>query len=328
VHVPRTKETAKMLGRQAFRKVKRGVLVVNAARGGIIDEDALLEALNDGRVGGAGLDVFEVEPPPAGHPLVNHERVICTPHLGASTEQAQQNVAVAVAEQVRDLLLQDVIDNAVNVPSISREALAEMRPYLELAVKLGRFQGQLCPGSIEQIEVEYAGEAAELNVAPLTVAVLKGLLESATEQVNMVNAPVLARERGIKVVESKTTDSSDFASTISTRVKGCLDRLIVGAIFHGHQPRIVRVDDFMLEAIPEGPTLLLHNHDRPGVVGKVGALLGEAGVNISRMQLALVRERGEACMLVNVDVPPEDSVMEALRGLDNMISAQLVELGS
>ncbi len=328
VHVPRTKETVKMLGRQALRKVKRGVLVVNAARGGIIDEAALLEALNDGRVAGAGLDVFEEEPPGADHPLVNHERVICTPHLGAATEQAQQNVAVAVAEQVRDLLLQDVIDNAVNVPSISREALAEMRPYLELAVKLGRFQGQLCPGSIEQIEVEYAGEAAELNVAPLTVAVLKGLLESATEQVNMVNAPVLARERGIKVVESKTTDSSDFASTISTRVKGCLDRLIVGAIFHGHQPRIVRVDDFMLEAIPEGPTLLLHNHDRPGVVGKVGALLGEAGVNISRMQLALVRERGEACMLVSVDGPPEESVMEALRGLDNMVSAQLVELGS
>jgi D-3-phosphoglycerate dehydrogenase len=206
--------------------------------------------------------------------------------------------------------------------------MGEMRPYLELAEKLGRFQGQLCPGSVEQVDVEYAGDAADLNVAPLTVAVLKGLLESATDQVNMVNAPVLARERGIKVVESKTSASSDFASTISTRVKGCGERLVVGAIFHGKQPRIVRVDDFMLEAIPEGPTLLLHNHDRPGVVGQVGALLGEAGVNISRMQLALVRERGEACMLVNIDVPPNDSVMQALRDIENMISAQLVELGS
>jgi D-3-phosphoglycerate dehydrogenase len=324
VHVPRTKDTNGLLGRAAFAKTKPGVLVVNAARGGIVDEQALLEALDSGQVGGAALDVFVEEPPAADHPLVRHERVICTPHLGASTEQAQVNVSIAVAEQVRDYLGQDVIGNAVNVPSLSREMLVEMRPYLELAEKLGRFQGQLCTGSIEQVEVEYSGETAGLNVAPLTVAVLKGMLESVTDQVNMVNAPVLAQERGIKVIESKSNRASDFASSISTRVTGCENRLVVGAIFHGGQPRIVRVDDFMLEAIPEGATLLLHNHDRPGVVGKVGTVLGEAGVNISRMQLALVR--GEAAMLVNIDGPPPESVMEQLRGLDNMISAQLVEL--
>ena len=328
LHVPRTKDTLGMLGREAFARIKPDVLVVNAARGGIVDEEALLEALDDGRVAGAALDVFVEEPPPADHPLIRHERVICTPHLGASTEQAQVNVATAVAEQVRDFLCLDVIDNAVNVPSISREMLSEMRPYLELAVKLGRFQGQLCRGSLEEIEVEYSGEAADLNVAPMTVAVLKGLLESATDQVNMVNAPVLARQRGIKVVESKSSHISDFASSIATRVKGSLDRLVVGAVFHGGQPRIVRIDDFMLEAIPEGPTLLLHNHDRPGVVGKVGSVLGEAGVNIARMQLALARDRGEACMLVNVDTPPPDAVLEELRSLENMISAQLVDLGS
>jgi D-3-phosphoglycerate dehydrogenase len=202
-----------------------------------------------------------------------------------------------------------------------------MRPYLELATKLGRFQGQLCPGQIDQIEVEYSGDAAALDVAPVTVAVLRGLLESVTDQVNMVNAPVIARERGIKVIESKSSRAADFASAITTRVSGCLERLVAGAIFHGGQPRIVRVDDFMLEAIPEGPTLLLHNHDRPGVVGHVGMVLGEAGVNISRMQLALVRERSEACMLVNVDSAPSPEVMERLRSLSNMISAQLVELG-
>jgi len=327
VHVPRTKDTVGLLGRDAFEHVKPGVLVVNAARGGIIDEQALLEALNAGQVGGAALDVFVEEPPPPDHPLVKHERVICTPHLGASTEQAQVNVAIAVAEQVRDFLLHDIIGNAVNVPSISREMLGEMRPYLALAEKLGRFQGQLCPGSIDQIEVEYSGDAALLNVAPITVAVLKGLLESMTDQVNMVNAPILAQERGIKVIESKVSRTSDFASAITTRVKGCVDRLVEGAIFHGGQPRIVRVDDFMLEAIPEGPTLLIHNHDRPGVVGQVGVLLGEAGVNISRMQLALVRERAEACMLVNVDSAPADEVLERLRDLEHMISAQLVELG-
>jgi D-3-phosphoglycerate dehydrogenase len=327
LHVPKTKDTAKILDRRAFAKMQRGVLIVNAARGGIIDEPALLEALESGQVGGAALDVFEKEPPPKEDPLLAHEKVICTPHLGASTEQAQVNVSIAVAEQVRDYLLTGIIGNAVNVPSISREALGRMRPYIALATKLGRFQGQLCPGQIDQIEVEYSGDAAGLDVAPLTVAVLMGLLESISDQVNMVNAPVIASERGIKVIESKSSRPSDFASAITTRVSGCLERLVAGAVFHGGQPRIVRIDDFMLEAIPEGPTLLLLNHDRPGVVGHVGTVLGEEGVNISRMQLALVKERGEACMLVNVDSPPSAAVMERLRSLPHMISAQIVDLG-
>ncbi len=326
VHVPRTKDTTGLLGREAFARVKPGVLLVNAARGGIVDESALLEALDSGRVGGAALDVFETEPPPPDHPLVRHERVICTPHVGASTEQAQINVAIAIAEQVRDYVLDDLIGNAVNVPSVSKEMLGVIRPYLVLAEKLGRFQGQLCPGSIEQIEIEYTGEAAELDVAPISVALLKGLLESVTDQVNMVNAPVIARQHGIRVVESKSSRLRDFASAVSTRVTGCVDRLIVGAIFHGGQPRIVRIDDFMLEAIPEGPTILLLNRDRPGVVGAVGTVLGQGQINISRMQLALVR--GEAAMLVNVDRVPPPVVLEALRNLPHVISAQLVDLGA
>ncbi|HVN40235.1 MAG TPA: phosphoglycerate dehydrogenase [Myxococcota bacterium] len=327
VHVPKTKETTGLLGRKAFAKVRRGVMLVNAARGGIVDEDALLEALNEGRVGGAGLDVFVEEPAKPGHPLIAHERVICTPHLGASTEQAQVNVSIAVAEQIRDFLLQGVVRNAVNMPSISREAAAQIRPYLVLGEKLGRFQGQLCTGGIEQIEIEYSGDAARLDVAPITVAVLKGLLESVTDQVNMVNAPVIAQERGIKVIESKASRSADFTTAISTRVTGCDNRLIVGAVFQGVQPRIVRIDDFMLEAIPEGPTLFITNRDQPGVVGVVGTILGNGRINISRMQLALSRERGEAAMLVNVDAPPPDSVLETLRGLPNVISARLLELG-
>lgn len=328
VHVPKTKDTTGLLGADAFRKTKRGLLVVNAARGGIVDEAALLEALEDGRVAGAALDVFVEEPPPKDHPLVMHPRVVCTPHLGASTEQAQINVSIAVAEQVRDFLLEGTVRNAVNVPSISAELLAQMRPYLVLGEKLGRFQGQLCPGAIEEIEIEYAGEIASLRVAPVTIAVLKGLLESVTDRVNMVNAPIVAQERGIKVVESKASRPEDFASTITTRVRGCVERLIAGAIFHGGQPRIVRVDDFMLEAIPEGPTILIHNHDRPGVVGQVGTVLGESGVNISRMQLGLVPERSEAAMLVNVTPAPSDDVMERLRNLPNVIVAQLVDLGA
>jgi D-3-phosphoglycerate dehydrogenase len=328
VHVPKTKDTTGLLGADAFRKTKRGVLVVNAARGGIVDEAALLAALEDGRVGGAALDVFAEEPPPKDHPLVAHPKVICTPHLGASTEQAQINVSVAVAEQVRDFLLTGVVRNAVNVPSISAELLEQVRPYLVLGEKLGRFQGQLCPGAIEEIEIEYAGDIAALRVAPVTIAVLKGLLESVTDRVNMVNAPIIAQERGIKVVESKASRPEDFASTITTRVRGCVDRLIAGAIFHGGQPRIVRVDDFMLEAIPEGPTILIHNHDRPGVVGQVGTVLGESGVNISRMQLGLVPERHAAAMLVNVSPAPSDEVMEKLRNLPHVMAAQLVDLGT
>jgi D-3-phosphoglycerate dehydrogenase len=213
------------------------------------------------------------------------------------------------------------------VPSVSPELLEQVRPYLRLGEKLGRFQGQLSPGAIEEIEVEYAGEVAELRVAPITIAVLKGLLENVTDRVNMVNAPLVAQERGIRVIESKSSRPMDFASAITTRVRGTVERLIAGALFHGSQPRIVRIDDFMLEAIPEGPTILLFNHDRPGVVGAVGTLLGEAKINISRMQLALVRERAEAAMLVNVDQPPSDAVMEKLRALPHMITAQLVELG-
>jgi D-3-phosphoglycerate dehydrogenase len=328
VHVPRTKETTGLLGAEAFKKTRPGVLVINAARGGIVDEAALLEALDDGRVGGAALDVFETEPPPADHPLLGHERVICTPHLGASTEQAQVNVATAVAEQVRDFLLAGLVRNAVNMPSVSAEVLEQIRPYLALAEKLGRFQGQICPGAIEEIEIEYAGEVADLRVAPITVAVLKGMLESVSDRVNMVNAPIIAQEHGIKVIESKSSRAIDFASTVTTRVRGCVERLIAGAIFHGNQPRIVRVDDFMLEAIPEGPTILLQNRDRPGVVGHVGNCLGEAGINISRMQLALAPERAEAAMLVNVDQMPDDDVMEKLRELPHMIAAQLVDLGT
>jgi len=326
VHVPKTKDTTGLLDREAFAKARDGVLIINAARGGIVDEQALLEALNSGKVGGAALDVFVQEPPPAGHPLVAHEHVICTPHLGASTEQAQINVSVAVAEQIRDYLVDNVVRNAINVPSISPELLAEVRPYLTLGEKLGSFQGQLCPGAIEQVEIEYAGEVAELNVAPISIAVLKGLLEPQRDGVNMVNAPSIAQSLGIKVIESKASRTTDFTSTVSVRVKGCFDRLIAGAIFHGGQPRIVRIDDFMLEAIPEGSTIFIQNHDQAGVVGNVGTILGEGGINIARMQLALIRERGEAAMLVNVDQSPSDELMDRLASSPGMITAHLVEL--
>ncbi len=326
VHVPKTKETTGILGRAEFALAKPGLIVINAARGGIVDEEALLEALDSGQVAAAGLDVFVKEPPPEGHPLVSHPNVICTPHLGASTEQAQINVAVAVAEQLRDFLLDGQIRNSINVPSVSPEQMAEVGPYIELGEKLGRFQGQLAKGRVDVVEVEYSGDVAELKVAPITIAVLKGILSPVREGVNLVNASHLAQELGIKVIESKVARSTDFASAVTVRVKGVVERLVAGAVFHGKQPRIVRIDDFMLEAIPEGCTLLLHNHDQSGVVGTIGTILGDAHINISRMQLALHESRGEACMLVNIDQDPGEEVLEALRNTKNMIAVQILEL--
>ena len=326
VHVPKTKETTGILGKKAFAMAKPGLLVINAARGGIVCEDALLEALESGQVGGAGLDVFVEEPPAEGHPLVSHPNVICTPHLGASTEQAQINVAIAVAEQIRDYLLDGEVRNSLNVPTVSPEQMAEIAPYIGLGEKLGRFQGQLAQGRVDTVEVEYSGDLAELKVAPITIAVLKGILSPVRESVNLVNAAHLAQELGIKVIESKVARSTDFASAVTVRVKGVVERLVAGAVFHGNQPRIVRIDDFMLEAIPEGCTLLLHNHDESGVVGTVGTILGSAGINISRMQLALHESRGEACMLVNIDQEPSEEVLAALRDTKNMIAVQVLEL--
>ena len=326
VHVPKTKETTGILGAAEFAQAKPGLIVINAARGGIVDEAALFEALESGQVGAAGLDVFVEEPPPADHPLVNHPNVICTPHLGASTEQAQINVAVAVAEQIRDFLLNGEVRNSINVPTVSPEQMAEVGPYITLGQKLGSFQGQLAQGRVDVVEVEYSGEVAELKVAPITIAVLKGILAPVREGVNLVNASHIAQELGIKVIESKVARSRDFASAVTVRVKGVVDRLVAGAVFHGDQPRVVRIDDFMLEAIPEGCTLLIHNHDQSGVVGHVGTALGSAGINISRMQLALHESRGEACMLVNIDQDPGEKVLSALREADNMIAVQLLEL--
>jgi D-3-phosphoglycerate dehydrogenase len=326
VHVPKTKETTGILGKKQFAMAKPGLLVINAARGGIVCEEALLEALESGQVGGAGLDVFVEEPPPEGHPLVAHPNVICTPHLGASTEQAQINVAIAVAEQIRDYLLNDEVRNSLNVPTVSPEQMVEISPYITLGEKLGSFQGQLAQGRIDTVEVEYSGEVAELKVAPITIAVLKGILSPVRESVNFVNAAHLAQELGIKVIESKVARATDFASSVTVRVKGVVERLVGGAIFHGNQPRIVRIDDFMLEAIPEGCTLLLHNRDESGVVGTVGTILGNAHINISRMQLALHDTRGEACMLVNIDQEPDEKVLAALRETKNMIAVQVLEL--
>jgi D-3-phosphoglycerate dehydrogenase len=328
VHVPLTEETRGLIDREAFAKMKTGVRIINCARGGIVDEKDLAEALRSGKVAAAALDVLVDEPPSPDHPLLQIEQVIVTPHLGASTDEAQLNVAIAVAEQIVDFLTRGVIRYAVNVPSVSPELLTALRPYLNLGEKLGSLQVQMLSKLPREVTIEYSGEVTQYDVAPLTLAVLKGILTPAMESsVNYVNAPVVARERGIKVVESKSSRATDFASSITVTCRvGEREIEVEGAIFGSNNPRIVRIDNFYLEAVPEGYILLLHNRDVPGVVGAVGTLLGERGINIAGLELGREKVGGMAISLIHVDDAVPKETLDALRRMPAIISAELVKL--
>jgi D-3-phosphoglycerate dehydrogenase len=328
VHVPLTPDTQGLINREAFAKMKPGVRIINCARGGIVDEKDLADAIKDGKVAGAALDVYVDEPPPAEHPLVKLDQVITTPHLGASTDEAQLNVAIAVAEQMVDFLAKGVVRYAVNVPSVSPELLEILRPYLTLAEKLGSLLVQMADRLPKEVQVEYRGEVTQYNLAPLTLAVLKGLLTPVMESgVNYVNAPLVARERGIQIMESKGERGSDFASSITVKADGKKQDLeIEGAIFGSKHPRIVRVNSFYLEAVPEGYILILHNKDVPGVVGAVGTILGKNGINIAGMELGRSEKGGNAISFTHVDDVVSKKALEELRALPQIVSAELVKL--
>ncbi len=328
VHTPMTKETRGLINRRAFAKMKTGVRIINCARGGIVDEKDLADALQSGKVAGAALDVYVDEPPSPNHPLVKMEQVITTPHLGASTDEAQHNVAIAVVEQMIDFLSKGIIRFAVNLPSVSQELLSTLKPYLTLGEKLGSLPVQMLGKVPKEVQIEYAGEVTQYDVAPLTLAVLKGILTPAMESsVNYVNAPMVARERGIKVVESKSSRASDFASSITVKVKTKDKEIEVGgAIFGSNNPRIVKINNFYLEAVPEGHILILHNRDVPGVVGAVGTLLGEKGINIAGIELGREKVGGEAISLIHVDDAIPKESLDTLRSLPNIITAEMVKL--
>lgn len=334
LHVPLNEQTRNMVSAAQLAQMKPGALLVNCARGGLVDEKALAEALRARRLGGAALDVFEPEPPPADHPLFSCDNFIATPHLGGSTEDAQQNVAVIVCEAMVEFLTTGTIRNAVNVPSVSGEVLERLGPFLRLAEKLGSFAAQSAlqgesAAAPEEIEIEYAGEVADHPSAPLTAAVLKGVLGTfLAESVNEVSAPALARERGLSFREVKTSDTPDFTSLVTLRLrcgKGATTR-VSGTIVGKREPRLVRVDHFELDAVPEGAMIVLHNDDRPGVIGNVGRTLGEAQVNIAQFALARDRKKGEALALVNVDTPASGEVLDRLRALPNVLRVHQVIL--
>lgn len=329
IHTPLTDKTRGLVNKGAFKKMKKGVILINCARGGIVSEDDLVWAINEGIVQSAALDVFEQEPPAPEHPLLQMKEVVVTPHLGAATDEAQENVAIEIAELIVDYLSNGAIRNAVNVPSVSAEMLKVLGPYLKLGEKLGSLQGQLSDAVPDEVQINYYGEISVQDVKPITISVLKGLLAPMLEGVNVnyVNALHVAQERGIKVVESKITHHSDFASLIeiALRWKGA-ERTISGTIFGHAHPRIVRINGFYLEAIPEGTMLYIHNEDKPGVIGDIGTFLGRSGINISRMQLGLSPHRPEATALYSIDAPLSDDLLAKLRDVPHILSVKQLEL--
>ncbi len=328
LHLPLTYETRGLIGEEALQQVKPGCRIINCAIGGLIDEMALAEAIRAGRVAGAALDVFDHEPPLADNPLLALSEVICTPHLRASTLDAQVNVTVQVAQQIVAFLLRGEVVNAVNVPSLSSELLETMRPYLELAERLGSFQAQLCARGLQNVSIEYAGSVTEHPTGPLTLALLKGLLTPMLgEMVNYINASHLARERGIRVSETRSCTAEGFSNLIRLTVDGVEgERSVCGALFAENDYRIVHVDDYHVEAVPDGHLLVLHNADRPGVIGFLGQTLAEAGVNIAMMNLSRRKINGRAVSLINVDGAIPEELLERLRRYEHILAAVQVSL--
>ncbi len=327
-HTPLNDHTRGMIGREQLEHLKDGVMLVNCARGGIYDEAALVEGLEMGKISALALDVFEEEPPSDTHPLLRHENVICTPHLGASTSEAQVNVAVAVAEQISAFLGGDPAQNAINMPRMSAAELRVLGPHLDLADRLGLFASQLDDAVPDRIAVTIHGALGESASGALATAAVAGALSQAFDSpVNAVNARLLAEERGIEIVVSESERTvQGYSSTLEVALSSGEDtRSVAGTLIAGNEGRVVAINDIHLEAIPTGHMLLIENKDIPGVIGKIGTRLGDAGINISRMQLGLSPHTGKAISIVNVDQAVSAKVRDALT-CDDIVSVTLISL--
>ena len=328
IHTPLTKETYHLIDEKAISMMKDGVYIINCARGGIIDEEALYKALISGKVAGVALDVYEKEPVDPNHPILKLDNFIGTPHLGASTVEAQKTVATGIAKQVVDFLLKGIVKNAVNMPALSAETLKTLGPVLNLAEKMGLLASQLTEGPVQEVEISYKGEIAQLDVKPVTIALVKGLLYPyLKEDVNYVNALYRAKERGIKVVESKTETVEDFISLISVKVAHTQgETLVEGTLFGKKEPRIVRINGFRLDALPEGDMLYIFNEDKPGVIGKIGMILGEHNLNISRMYVGQDPEKKRNIILLSLDTPPTEKALKDLQELPTVYLVKPLKL--
>ncbi|MDW7774424.1 MAG: phosphoglycerate dehydrogenase [Desulfobulbaceae bacterium] len=329
VHTPLTKETHHLLSTDFFANMKKDAMFIDCARGGVVDEEALYKALTEGQIAGAALDVFEKEPTSLEKTaLLGLNNFICTPHLGASTSEAQENVASAIAEQIADYLLKGVVRNAVNVPSVSDDILASVGPYIILGEMLGSLHMQIARGGVEEVNLEFTGDLAALDINPITVAFLKGLFTPILQDaVNFVNAPLIARERGIRIVESKSEQASDFTNLLKITVKTTeSENMLAGTVFGKKEPRLVRLNSFRLEALPSGPMLLVYNRDVPGVIGTLGTLIGTNDVNINLMTVGRQVESKQNVILINTDRLISRDLLAKVRALDNIEDAMVLEL--
>ncbi len=326
IHTPLTAETKYLINKDTISKMKDGVYIVNCARGGIINEKDLYEAIQSGKVAGAALDVLEKEPPEEGYPLIADERVICTPHLGASTQEAQESVAVAIAEQIVDYLINGTIRNAVNFPSIPFDQVPLLRPYLVLLERMGSFASQIFTKSIKGVQIEYLGEIGSLNTQALTAAALKGILDPILgEPVNFVNASFIAKERGIEVKEIKGKEAGDYQSLVKINLLSKDDKTIIaGTLLSRKDPRIVQINDISMEIIPEGNMIFMKNHDRPGVIGNIGTLLGKNNINIGHMHFGRKEAGGIALSVISIDTPLTEDIIEQIKKLPNVLEVKSV----
>jgi D-3-phosphoglycerate dehydrogenase len=324
LHTPLTDKTRNILSREALAKTKKGVLVVNCARGGLVDEAALRELLDAGHIGGAGFDVFTEEPAKS-NVLFGAENVVATPHLGASTLEAQENVALQVAEQIADFLLTGAVSNALNSPSITADEAPKLRPYIALAEKLGAFAGQMVDQGLGSVAIVYEGDLARVNVKPLTSSALAGILRPMLSEVNVVSAPAIAKARGVTVTEARQELSPTYDSLMRISVTSGTGRLDIAGTVIGGVPRIVQIKGMDLDA-PFCPDMLyVNNWDRPGFIGRLGTVFGDAGINISTFYLGRMGSNDDAIALVGVDQPPNDPLLAEVKALPNVKEVRLLK---
>ena len=327
IHLPLLKETRGLLNKENISRMKKGVLIINAARGGIINEADLFDALESGQVAGAALDVFETEPPPADYPLVLSDKVIATPHLGASTKEAQSKVAIDIANQITDYALNGVIKNSVNALSVSMDAQTALSPYLALSENLARFISFLSEPPIEEIEIEYRGTIAEVETKILTQGIVKSILSPYLTGVNYVNALIIARSRGIKIKEIKEKEDEDFATLLGIRLKGFKgENVAYGTLLGKKILRLVKVNKIPVDANLTGSMLFLYTHDKHGIIGGLGSVLSKHGINIGGMHFGREAVGGLAISLLDVDDHVDDSVIKEVQALPNVISARRIDL--
>lgn len=327
VHTPLTEETRSLIDRRAFEKMRRGVMIVNCARGGIVDEKALYEALKSGKVGGAALDCFELEPA-IGNPLFEFDRVICTPHLGASTDEAQEKVAIAIAEQLVDYLTKGVLQNTVNVPSVDLELLPRLMPFSDLAERLGSLVAQLFSSAIQAVTLAYAGDVAELPWAPLTAAAMKGLLHPYMgDIVNFVNAPLMAQERGITLKEQSLNGTEDYGGLISIRASSRQESHgAKGSLFGRREPMLLELDDCAIGVALAGHLLLIRHKDRPGLIGDIGTILGKHNIHVASIKVGRDPGTGTGMTLLTLDLRASQRVIDELSELPDVLSTRQLEL--